>query len=87
MIIKRNVFDFVLCLEYLWSIRKDIRSNENFEFDYPDYGGCPKKISHKLYGDHVDVIQGHLHEYIFETSKKKFINSMLDAYFPDAFEY
>lgn len=45
---------FIQAIDYLNS-HKECRKYS--EFDYPDYAGLPKEISHKLYSDEVDYIQ------------------------------
>jgi len=42
--------------EYLWQNRKDLNTEDKV-FDYPDYGGLPKRCSGRLTSGTVDWIQ------------------------------
>ena len=39
-------------------------------FDFPDYGGLPKRIANRLSSDCVDVIQGHVQDCCFRFKGK-----------------
>lgn len=57
----------------LWVEETQFGSLESM-FDFPEYGGLPKKISNKLSSDCVDVIQ----DYVFDViSGEKFSASRL----------
>lgn len=67
-------------VEHLWGMRAQVlckEEDQEFNFDYPDYGGLPKKISNKLSSEIVDVIQDELlswHEN--NTTKKQFMREV-----------
>lgn len=43
-------------IDILWKNRKQTFDKE-YIFDFPEYGGLPKKIANKLASDVVDIIQ------------------------------
>lgn len=73
-------------IEYLWKHRKELMANAEYDsnygipyidFDYPDYGGLPKKISNRLYSSHVDIIQEHLFNMLnISKTKRVFAKTM-----------
>lgn len=55
-----------------------IYEDECIEFDFPDYGGLPKRLSNRLDGDFVDAIQYTWPPYDYKT-KAQFRNDILDG--------
>jgi len=51
-------------IDFLWKNRKKILDEKLYPdgFEFPDYGGLPKKTSNKLSGDFVDAIQAAFYE-------------------------
>ncbi len=43
--------------------KRRLQKNE-WEFDFPDYWGMPKRISYRLSGDEVDWIQSEVWEWV-----------------------
>lgn len=69
-------------VDFLWSNRKNLLNEYNeWEFDYPNYGGLPKKISNKLSGEAVDRIQNLFQFPDRLNTKAKFRSEMRDALF------
>lgn len=75
-------------VEFLWKNRKDLaekythKNEPDYEmFDYPDYAGMPKKLSRRLSGDFVDVVQSVWSDLLDDNfkTKNKFIKELLDA--------
>ena len=60
-------------VDYLFNARRKlIYVDGGVDFDYPDYGGLPKKISNRLSSDVVDRIQSNLEEIAQSRTKKSF---------------
>lgn len=59
---KYGVKLFEEMVEILWKNRNAELRDETYgyNFDYPDYGGLPKRISNRLSGEAVDRIQDEL---------------------------
>lgn len=66
-------------IDYFWEQRAQI-VNEDFVFDYPDYGGLPKRISNKLYSDLVDVLQYEVKPCLANSkTKRQFAGELIDV--------
>lgn len=66
-------------IDHFWAQRNKIL-DEDFEIDYPDYGGLPRRISGKLSVDLVDAIQYELKQCLWNThSKKEFAVQLMDV--------
>lgn len=50
---------------------KYIITKEYYEFDYPDYGGLPKKISNRLTSEAVDYIQEWTYDWNWTNEKEE----------------
>lgn len=64
-------------VDHLFNIRKNFRAVANGEFDYPDYGGLPKRIVNKLSSDVVDKIQCSIGTLSTLRSKKRFAEKLV----------
>lgn len=55
----KSIFEkwFIEATDYLWDQHHQKKLTEDTIFDFPDYADMPAKISNKLSGDFVDVIQ------------------------------
>lgn len=73
-IIKRNDANSLVKLA---KMELDEESGE-VEFDYPTYGGLPKKIANKLDGDFVDAIQEAWPPHVYDR-KSQFKSNILDG--------
>lgn len=67
---KYGIYLFEELVWHLWEHRKDIIASD-FEFNYPDYAGLPKRISNRLSGDVVDTIQETLKTYGMSIMRRK----------------
>jgi hypothetical protein len=47
---------FEALVDELWEKRNQFVEND-FEFDYPDYGGIPDKLINKLSSEAIDAVQ------------------------------
>ena len=47
---------FKIITDHIWKNRKKLAKTD-YEFDYPDYLGLPKRIANKLSPEAVDAIQ------------------------------
>jgi hypothetical protein len=70
-------------IEYFWTNKTRILSEEAdevWQFDYPDYGGLPKKISNQFTSAFVDIIQSELIWALQRhKNKKAFAKNLLDT--------
>lgn len=46
-----------LLIDALWKNKNQMMKDDDFSFDYPDYGGLPVSISNQLMPEHVDFLQ------------------------------
>jgi hypothetical protein len=70
--------DFQYTVSFLWEKRELIKTkNDEFDFDFPDYGGLPKTIYYNFSSDVVDAIQHVLYCFSFKT-KRQFAKAIYD---------
>jgi hypothetical protein len=76
---------FEIIVDVLWENRKQLQ-DEDFYFDYPEYGGLPDRISDRLSSHAVDIIQETYNPYDMKDVKRKatWRNMLLCAAFPMA---
>lgn len=66
-------------VDHFWSHKKEVL-DDAYVFDYPDYGGLPKRISNRLYGDLVDSLQYELEPCLLRSkTKKEFAVELIDV--------
>ena len=82
---KYGVQIFEDMIEFLWSNRENLKADKidgHYYFDYPNYGGLPKRISNKLSSEVVDRMQELLYDldYLFQN-KLRFRKLMRESLF------
>jgi len=91
-----NRFEFLnfnAIVDALWANRERINDGEG-DFDYPDYGGIPRRLYDKLTPDFVDAVQmiagPYEHEAwksrktLFKWLKEYLMGEIPDKFFPEA---
>lgn len=74
---------FEQIIDALWEKRAQVKE-EDYYFDYPEYGGLPKKVAHRLMSDVVDAIQEVYDEEGMRQfrTKAQFRKFMKERFFP-----
>lgn len=74
-------------VDVLWDNRAELtyppenQDDPDNTFDYPNYGGLPKRISNKLQSDTVDMIQEN-QDWLFKCrTKKEFTRHLVEMFF------
>ena len=69
----------ISALNWLWENHRELErrfQEQDYLFDYPDYGGMPEDLSATLYGDLVDWVQEST-QLGFPTTQQNFMRQAL----------